>query len=247
MLLCAPLSDICPRLRISGEYEGGMQAIAIFDMDRTITKRGTYTAFLLFAAARRQHWRLVLAPLLLLALAGAGLGILSRESYKNFAFRLLIGPSIDDAALSSLAHVFVARTVKYNIHEATRAKIAFERDRDSIVVMATAAPGYYADGIGRLLGLDAVIATRQRRDSAGNYLAAIDGANCYGMEKLARIRSWMDAMGYDRSQFEIRFYSDHISDAPIFEWADCAIAVRPDRKLRALAQRRGWRVVDGSR
>ena len=44
--------------------------LAIYDMDRTVTIRGTYTPFLLFVAARMAPWRLLLAPFALLAMAG---------------------------------------------------------------------------------------------------------------------------------------------------------------------------------
>jgi phosphoserine phosphatase len=44
----------------------------------------------------------------------------------------------------------------------------------------------------------------------------------------------------------VRFYSDHVSDRPVFEWADEAVAVNPDAKLRRLAAERGWAVEDWS-
>ena len=223
-----------------------MHDIAIFDMDRTLTKNGTYTAFLLFAAARRQCWRLLLTPLLVLALVAAGVGLLSRKAYKQIGFQLMIGASIDTPTLSSLARAFALRTIATNIHPEARRQITDERRRHGIIVMATAAPDYYANEIGALLGLDAVIATVQARDHDGNYLASIAGANCYGEEKLARIKTWMADEGHDRAESNIRFYSDHISDAPILAWADGAVAVRPNRKLRALAEQHKWKIVDQS-
>jgi phosphoserine phosphatase len=42
----------------------------------------------------------------------------------------------------------------------------------------------------------------------------------------------------------MRFYSDHPSDAPMFELADEAVAANPTRALRALAVARGWSIVD---
>jgi phosphoserine phosphatase len=46
----------------------------------------------------------------------------------------------------------------------------------------------------------------------------------------------------------VRFYSDHISDLPVFELAVAsggeAVAANPSKALRALAVDRGWRVVD---
>ena len=40
----------------------------------------------------------------------------------------------------------------------------------------------------------------------------------------------------------VRFYSDHASDAPVFEWADEAVAVNAHDRLVRLARERGWRV-----
>ena len=37
--------------------------LAIYDMDRTVTRRATYTPFLLHCAMRRAPWRLLLLPL----------------------------------------------------------------------------------------------------------------------------------------------------------------------------------------
>ena len=37
-----------------------MSDLAIYDMDRTVTRRATYTPFLLHCAVRRAPWRLLL-------------------------------------------------------------------------------------------------------------------------------------------------------------------------------------------
>src|SRR3546814_5206329 len=56
-------------------YGGGMEdplavpipdyahRVAMYDMDRTITRSGTYSGFLIHVARRRQRWRLLLLPL----------------------------------------------------------------------------------------------------------------------------------------------------------------------------------------
>ena len=50
-----------------------------------------------------------------------------------------------------------------------------------------------------------------------------------------------------RADVRVRFYSDHASDAPVMEWADEPVAANPSVKMRALAIRRGWPVVEWSR
>lgn len=42
-----------------------MRLLSIFDVDRTITRKPTYSLFLLFAMRRHAPWRALLLPLLL--------------------------------------------------------------------------------------------------------------------------------------------------------------------------------------
>src|SRR5688500_8046720 len=67
------------------------QALAIYDMDRTITRRATYTPFLIHAAWRLAPWRLVLLPFVLLSMVVYGLKLIDRARLKEINYRLLIG------------------------------------------------------------------------------------------------------------------------------------------------------------
>jgi phosphoserine phosphatase len=58
------------------------------------------------------------------------------------------------------------------------------------------------------------------------------------------IADWVEASGLRGTQGHVRFYSDHVSDQPAFEWADEAVAVNPHGKLRRLAKERGWTIED---
>src|SRR3546814_1869601 len=105
--------------------------------------------------------------------------------------------------------------------------------------MAAAAPECEAGAIAEALGFDASVATRHRRDSAGNWLPALDGGNCYGAEKGRRVSEWLDAHA-GGGERHIRAYSDHVSDAPIFALADEAWLVGRGDRLAAEAARHGW-------
>ena len=87
-------------------------------------------------------------------------------------------------------------------------------------------------GTGSIIGLDERVH------------AKIDGENCYGPAKLRMVSDWLSKSGFERGH--VRFYSDHASDAPVFEWADEPVAVNPHAKLAKLAATRGWTVEDWS-
>ena len=110
--------------------------------------------------------------------------------------------------------------------------------------MATASHGYHAAAIARRLEFDNVVATQAKRDGQGRILSLIEGDNCYGPVKLHMIQQWMQAAGISRRDVHVRAYSDHVSDAPLLEWADEGFAVNAHGPLAALAMTRGWPRLD---
>ena len=222
-----------------------MTDLAIYDMDRTITRRATYTPFLLHAAKQRGSWRLVLAPAVLGSMAAYGLKAIDRARLKEINHRLLLGYALSDDELEPLVEAFAEATLRDNIQPGAVRAIARDRAEGRRLVMATASYALYVDAIAERLGFDDVIATKSVRGPDGRLVARIDGDNCYGPAKLRMIREWAEAGQVERGH--VRFYSDHVSDAPTFDWADEAVAVNPSRGLRTLAEQRGWEVADWSR
>lgn len=216
-----------------------MEKIAIYDLDRTITRRGTFSPFLLFAAWRA-GWRLALMPAFFLAMVGYPLGLIARKSLKQLGFRLALGKRVPPARLEALARDYARWTLANNLHPHVIEQIERDRRDGCTLAIATAAPDFYALEIGAALGFDHVLATRQVRAANGDYLSDIAGDNCYGQSKLEEIESWLPV---PREATEIRFYSDHHSDEPVLAWCDLPVAANPKPKMRALAKARGWRIL----
>jgi HAD superfamily hydrolase (TIGR01490 family) len=224
--------------------DAAMRHLAIYDMDKTVTTRATWTRFLIHAARRRAPWRLALLPVAGLLGIGYGLGLIGRGRLKEVAQRLLLGRAVAPGELAEVAESFARAELAQGIGDGTRERIAHDRAQGYRLVLATASHGYYAGIIGRLLGFDAVIATGARRDEQGRVLSKLDGDNCYGPVKLHRIEDWLAGEGLDRSAVHVRAYSDHVSDAPLLAWADEAFAVNAHPPLSALAAKRGWTQLD---
>ena len=221
-----------------------MTDFAIYDMDRTITRRATYTPFLLHCALRRAPWRLLLLPLVVASMIAYVLKLIDRGRLKEINHRLLLGHKRHPRELKPLVESFADRTVASNIRPGARAAIARDKSEGRRVVLATASYRLYADAIADRLGFDDVIGTGSIIGLDERVHAKIDGQNCYGPAKLCMISAWLDKSDLERGH--VRFYSDHASDAPVFEWADEAIAVNPHAKLARLAATRGWAVEDWS-
>jgi len=219
-----------------------MTDLAIYDMDRTVTRRATYTPFLLHCALRRAPWRLAFAPAAALSMLAYALKLIDRGKLKEINHALLLGRSISPDALMPLVNEFANHTVAHNIRPGALKAIARDKAEGRRVVMATASYRLYAAAIAERLGFDDTIGTNSVIGLDQTVRAKIDGENCYGAAKLRMIARWLEHEGLSRAQ--VRFYSDHASDVPVFDWCDEPVAVNPHDRLLRLARLRGWRIDD---
>jgi HAD superfamily hydrolase (TIGR01490 family) len=221
-----------------------MSDLAIYDMDRTVTKRPTYTPFLIHCAIRRAPWRLLFLPIVAVAMIAYAGKVINRGRLKEICHALLLGRSIHPKDLKPLVDSFADSTVSGNIRPGARKAIARDKAEGRRLVLATASYRLYADAIAERLGFDDVIATGSVIGLDERVLARIDGENCYGEAKKRMVDDWVEASGLTGKHGHVRFYSDHVSDAPVFEWADEPVAVNPSTRLRRLAEQRGWAIQD---
>lgn len=218
--------------------------LAIYDMDRTVTRRATYTPFLTYAALRLNPLRLLFFPLVGLISLGYTFRLLDRARLKEIMQALLLGPAVRPQRLASVVEGFAERTVAKNLRPGARANLAQDKADGYALVLATASYKLYVDAIAARLGFDHVIATGSLIGLDKRIIARIDGENCYGPGKMRMVLAWLRRQGIERERARIRFYSDHVSDAPLFTWADEPVAVNPHGPLHELARNMKWREVD---
>jgi HAD superfamily hydrolase (TIGR01490 family) len=218
--------------------------LAIYDMDRTVTRRATYTSFLLHCAVRRAPWRLLFVPVVVGTMLAYAAKLITRSWLKEINHALLIGRTIHPAELKPLVDSFADKQIATNIRPGARAAIRRDKAQGRRLVMATASYRFYAAAIAERLGFDDVIGTNTILGLDDSIVCRIDGENCYGEAKLRMVADWVERSGLTGKHGHVRFYSDHVTDAPVFEWADEAVAVNPHGRLRELAAWRGWAVED---
>jgi HAD superfamily hydrolase (TIGR01490 family) len=218
--------------------------LAIYDMDRTVTRRATYTPFLLHCAVRRAPWRLLLLPLVLLSMLAYVARLIDRAKLKEINHHLLLGETIHPRELKPLVESFADKQVATNIRPGARKAIARDKAEGRRLVLATASYRLYADAIAERLGFDDVIGTGSIIGLDKRVHAKIAGENCYGPAKLRMIADWVEPSRLKGAHGHVRFYSDHVSDQPAFEWSDEPVAVNPHGKQRRLAEERGWAIED---
>jgi phosphoserine phosphatase len=59
-----------------------------------------------------------------------------------------------------------------------------------------------------------------------------------------RVAQWLTERGLSWDTVQATFYSDSINDLPLLEKVAHPVATNPDERLRAIAQERGWRILE---
>ena len=221
-----------------------MSDLAVYDMDRTVTRHATYTPFLLHCALHRAPWRLIFLPLVIGSMLAYVAKLIDRAKLKEINHRLLLGARIHPRDLKPLVDSFADNQIESNIRPGARAAIARDKAQGRRLVLATASYRLYADAVAERLGFDDVIGTGSLIGLDSQVHAKILGENCYGPAKLRMIADWVEKSGLKGAHGHVRFYSDHVSDRPAFEWSDEPVAVNPHGKLRRLATEKGWAIED---
>lgn len=112
------------------------------------------------------------------------------------------------------------------------------------IIIVTATNEFVTRPIAAALGVQELIAVELERDAQGWFTGEIRGTPSMRDGKVQRMQQWLDARGLDWGSVESFFYSDSWNDVPLLERVDHPVATNPDARLRALAQERGWRILD---
>lgn len=217
---------------VGGGHGKSMHRIAIYDLDGTLTRRKTFTPFLLSAARSDAPWRLLLLPVWIGCMVAYKLGIVDRAALKDRGIRLFL-PSAPEK-ICQLAESFAARAP---LVESVMEDWRSDGEAGVTRVIATAAIAPVAEAFGRRLGADHVLSTAIGPDGL------LSGANNHGAEKALRVKHWLAEHCLDRDDCSIRMISDELHDAPLLDWADEGVLVTVSRGLKRCATARGWRVL----
>ena len=216
---------------------------AFFDLDRTLI-RGSANFPLAVAAFRAGY----VPPRQLLRdavnavafLTGGATDQRSADLRERILQAVAGHPAADVVALGD---AFIPRIAASVLPEARRLLDQHAQAGDDRVVVS-ASP---IEIVGRLadeIGLEGAVGTRSEIVD-GCYTGRLDGAFCYGQGKVAEVERLAAERGYDLARCTA--YSDSISDLPFLERVGTAVAVNPEKHLRAVAVQRGWRIVEVAR
>jgi HAD superfamily hydrolase (TIGR01490 family) len=221
-----------------------MHRLAIYDLDKTLTRKATFPPFILHVLRHYRPLRAWALPLMALTTIGYSLRLITRARLKEMNLSLLLGKHTLSADADKMAASFAQVTMHGNILSAAVERVRADREAGYRIVIASASYHFYVNAIARQLGINDVIATDCVSEGGGRFLPYIAGDNCYGPAKLARVTGWLEEQGVDRAGTHVRFYSDHVSDAPCLAFADEAFATNPHLPLARLATEKRWPILN---
>ena len=169
-------------------------------------------------------------------------GRLDIHDYVRFATEAVVqrGPEAAAAAHARFMDEVIRPAIRPEAVELVRR----HQQAGDVVVITSATNEFVTRPIAQAFGVDELIATELARGPDGWLTGEVAGQPNMREGKVARLAAWLAARGWDWSDVEATFYSDSMNDLPLLEKVQHPVATNPDERLRALAQERGWPVLD---
>lgn len=200
-----------------------MAAVAAFDFDGTLARRGSVWPFLLAVCGPSRLVRATVPLLPRMVLAGL-LGGTHADGAKEALFcRCLAGRPADDVATRAAA--FGSAHFRRRARPEVVARMRSHRQAGHPVAIVSASPEVYLRPVAAELGADAVIATRLQVDGDGRLTGRYDGGNCRGPAKLARVRQWAATASGSDGPPALWAYGNSAGDRELLAGADVAVNV----------------------
>ncbi len=208
-----------------------------FDVDHTITRHATAGRFMMRAIARG------LAPWPI-ALVLPWYGIAYRLGLLRFKDRVdMLGPlrGVPRADLEALARETFEQRVRGDLNPSVERLIRERLAAGRRVVLATSTLDIIVAPLAAHLGVRDVIATTLEFED-GIATGRVAGRPLFRREKRIAVLAFIREADDDPRRCS--FHSDSINDLPLLEEVGEPVAVNPDFRLRRIAARRGWPIID---
>ena len=169
-------------------------------------------------------------------------GNLDFDAFSRFQLRPLA--ELPEDLLVEHRSRFLAEMITPRLFDTALARVIDHSQRGHEVLAISAAYEFIAAPVANLAGIDRGLYTDAEHD--GNaYTGRVQGTPCFREGKVERLTSWLAERGEGPEVLESSwFYSDSHNDLPLLRRVGNPVAVRPDPKLRAVAEASGWEVLE---
>jgi len=223
----------------NGMKDTGSDTIAIFDLDGTLTRRDTYLGILLHSL-RFNPGRAPRLPGLAARTIAFKLGRIDNTALKAAFLKALLA-KVPAPRLEHIAASFVDRVMAGWLYPEAVAVLERHRGAGHRTIMLTASPDFYVEKLAARLGFDDCICTETIRDAENTLTGELQSANCYGREKIGRLKTYL---GDQQAGRRLVGYADNASDIELLACLHQGFIVNPGRRARSLAREAGLEALE---
>jgi HAD superfamily hydrolase (TIGR01490 family) len=169
-------------------------------------------------------------------------GVLDVHEYVRFAIDAVRQRGPAEAAQAHQR--FMDEVIRPHLRPSALELLRQHREAGDEVVIVTATNEFVTRPIAQAFGVDELVAVELERGLDGWYTGAIRGMPSFREGKVTRLAQWLQQRGLGWDDVHTTFYSDSTNDLPLLEKVHTPVATNPSSGLRAIAQARGWRILD---
>jgi HAD superfamily hydrolase (TIGR01490 family) len=173
-------------------------------------------------------------------------GTLDNDAY--LAFQLAPLARHSRAQLAAWHQQYMAECIQPNWRREAQNLVNQHRQAGDLCALVTATNEFVTAPIAKLFGFDHLIATNLATvdgQPSSAYTGKPSGLPNFREGKVVRTKAWLEGLGYAWSTIGTSyFYSDSANDIPLLEQVSHPVATNPDAKLKALAELKGWPILE---
>lgn len=166
-------------------------------------------------------------------------GTLDIHEFVSFVLKPLAGKRPED--LKALHDRYMDEKIRPILLGSARQLLARHRAQGDTLVIITATNSFVTGPIAAEYGVEHLIATEPELLD-GHYTGRGQGIPCFQSGKVDRLQQWL-AEHPQHSLDGSYFYSDSHNDLPLLRAVSFPVAVDPDERLAAEAERQGWPIL----
>ncbi|MBN2361995.1 MAG: HAD family hydrolase [Deltaproteobacteria bacterium] len=211
---------------------------AFFDLDRTLLTVNSGSTWVRseLRAGRIGAWHALEGALYLLAYKFFAL-----DMERLFNRALVTVRGLDEETLRRRTREWFGREVVPRVAPGGLRQVAEHRQQGHQLVLLTSSSLYESEAAVEHFGFDGLLCTRYQVID-GRLTGQVVTPICFGPGKVLYAERHAAEHGIDLARSF--FYTDSFTDLPMLERVGHPVAVHPDPRLRRIARRRGWPVVD---
>ena len=197
--------------------------VAFFDFDGTLTTGDTLMPFLKFVVGAPVYYAklALVSPILATYFAK----LLRNDTAKQIVLKhYLAGYHIDD--LFERGQHFSEEVIPTLLRPKGMERLRWHQEQGHECILVSASIDIYLNAWAQRVGIDAVLCSSLEKDDLSSIVSGkIKGRNCYGEEKLHRIKSFM----IGKQESATYAYGDTSGDLPMLYYADYGAILKKNK------------------